>query len=379
MPSVENHVSFCVKEFGEENRELCYMVNSWMDAPSRELGSKHRIVRHDLLRTWQRLLIEHRCCENKMSFEDTKRLSDGLMSIDHSNLGKYFPKSQLILEMIIQHLKLDGILTPRQIEELHNEPLKVKVIYRRDTGETLLFVLPLDKKKTTPMWRRIAGRFGKKHEVTEEFKLSSMPVLTFNELGRLMYYLGYFTQEEAERFSAYFPEKPEPLFRGIRTSDDLLKFLLDRGGITQDVYEKLIAARLEIDQSIDQSMEPTARKRYGDLVFFKSLHDVGLIPQDWYKELAEAIRPEALSDEERATQEQCKELIELGFTTEGFLKALLIKGGITQKKYESFTNLGLTDYDFFNYLLDSGAVSREEFKDLIALARSSGITQDESK
>ena len=56
MPSVENHVRFCVKEFGKENEELCYMVNGWMDAPSRELGDRHRILRHDIFLTWQMLL-----------------------------------------------------------------------------------------------------------------------------------------------------------------------------------------------------------------------------------------------------------------------------------------------------------------------------------
>jgi len=379
MPSVENHVRFCVKEFGEENRKLCYMVNSWMDAPSRELGGKHRIVRHDLLHTWQTLLMEHRCYENKMSFEDIKRLREGFMSIDNNNLGKYFPRSQLILEMIIQHLELDGILTPRQIEELHNEPLKVKVVYGRDTGEMLLFVLPLDKRKTMPIWRRIARGFGKNHEATEELELSSMPVLTFEELGRLMYYKGYLTQEELGKFSTDFHKKPEPLSKAIRTTDDLLKSLLDRGRITQDEYKRLIASKSDYDKSIDLSMEPTARKRYGELIFLKCLLDVGLITQDWHKELAEATRSEALSDEERIAQEQCKELIELGFTSDDLLKALLIKGNIAQKDYEGFKNLGLMDYDFFKYLLDSGAVTQEGFKDLIELAKSRGITQEESK
>lgn len=76
-----------------------------------------------------------------------------------------------------------------------------------------------------PIWRRITKRFGKNHEATEELELSSMPVLTFDELGTLMYYKGYFTQEELEKFSIDFHKKPEPPSRAIRTTDDLLKSL----------------------------------------------------------------------------------------------------------------------------------------------------------
>ena len=141
MPSIEKHVKFCVKEFGKENEELCYMVNSWMDAPSRELGGRHRILRHDLFLTWQMLLIEHGYWKVKLSPEDVERARDGSINIDNYGLKKYFPKIQLILEMIVQHLRLDGLLTPRQIEELVNNPPRVKVIFRGDTGEAVLDIL----------------------------------------------------------------------------------------------------------------------------------------------------------------------------------------------------------------------------------------------
>jgi len=51
MPNIEQHVSFCVSDFGAENSELCYMVNSWMDAPIRTRGSYHRASRHNELTT----------------------------------------------------------------------------------------------------------------------------------------------------------------------------------------------------------------------------------------------------------------------------------------------------------------------------------------
>jgi hypothetical protein len=37
MPNIESPVQFCARDFGKENSELCYMINSWMDAPSRKL------------------------------------------------------------------------------------------------------------------------------------------------------------------------------------------------------------------------------------------------------------------------------------------------------------------------------------------------------
>ena len=88
MPSVENHVRFCVKVFGEENRELCYMINSWMDAPSRELGTTHRIERHHLV------LTPFQVCQ-----------------IYGDNNAE---KRDTIAKMVLQHLRLDGLITPEQ-------------------------------------------------------------------------------------------------------------------------------------------------------------------------------------------------------------------------------------------------------------------------
>lgn len=88
MPSIEQHVRFCVKVFGKQNRELCYMVNSWMDAPSRELGMAHRRTRHDFLVT---------------PIEVAKIYGD-----------KDSKKCDLVAGMVLQHLRLDGLVTPEQ-------------------------------------------------------------------------------------------------------------------------------------------------------------------------------------------------------------------------------------------------------------------------
>lgn len=94
MPNIEEHVKFCVRVFGEENRELCYMVNGWMDSPSRELGTDHRLKRHDYIST---------------PLEACEIYGDGK--------AQPTPKNILIARMVLQHLKLDGIITPQQEAE----------------------------------------------------------------------------------------------------------------------------------------------------------------------------------------------------------------------------------------------------------------------
>jgi len=94
LPNIEEHVKFCIQTFGEENRELCYMVNSWVDAPSRELGMDHRLKRHDVVNT---------------PLEACEFYGDGKIQPT--------PKNILIARMVLQHLRLDGIITPRQEAE----------------------------------------------------------------------------------------------------------------------------------------------------------------------------------------------------------------------------------------------------------------------
>lgn len=94
MPNIEEHARFCVQTFGEENRELCYMVNSWIDSPVRSKGKSHRDKRHDALSTPFQA-IRH--------YGDMKHGSD--------------PKNLLVARMVLQHLRLDGVITP--YEEKH--------------------------------------------------------------------------------------------------------------------------------------------------------------------------------------------------------------------------------------------------------------------
>lgn len=82
MPIVDEHVRFCVKRFGKEYEELCYMVNSWMDAPSVDMGPSHRRSRHDYVST---------------PLEAMELYGD-----------------QMAADMVLQHLTLDGLVTPDQ-------------------------------------------------------------------------------------------------------------------------------------------------------------------------------------------------------------------------------------------------------------------------
>lgn len=104
--------------------------------------------------------------------------------------------------------------------------------------------------------------------------------------------------------------------------------------------------------------------------------DQRLTTEELYKELVEATRSEPLTDEERITQKQCKELTEMGFTSNEMLRPMAIKGIITQKECDNFKKMPLTDYDFFMYLIENGAITNEAFQDLIDLAKSRGITKE---
>ena len=86
--------------FWQENRELCYMVNSWMDAPSRDMGKAHRQVRHDPD------LTPVEACMIYGDYVETKAY--GVYRLLETE------KNKLIARMVLQHLKLDGLITPQQ-------------------------------------------------------------------------------------------------------------------------------------------------------------------------------------------------------------------------------------------------------------------------
>ena len=105
LPTTENHVRLCVKEFGEKNRELCCMVNSWMDAPSRDIGKLHRRKRHDPVFT---------------PIEACRIYGDYVDKGEVRGVKVYrileTEKNKLIVLMVLQHLKLDGLIIPEEVE-----------------------------------------------------------------------------------------------------------------------------------------------------------------------------------------------------------------------------------------------------------------------
>ena len=141
MPSVEKHVEYCVKNFGRENEALCYQVNSWMDAPSRDLGSRHRILRHDLERTILMAIIEFLSKEEYEKFlshfeglkEGEKRVvefhtpkfNEG--KLEETEEEKWKNKAGLIANIVIQHLMLDGLLTQRDLDRMLHKGLNLNV------------------------------------------------------------------------------------------------------------------------------------------------------------------------------------------------------------------------------------------------------------
>lgn len=118
MPAVEKHVEYCVKAFGKENEALCYQVNSWMDAPVRRLGSRHRVERHALHFTILTVLTEF--------LTKAEKLETPLRGIYTINIRHWTTnKMALIIAILVQHLQLDGLLTIRQVEELERDGLTI--------------------------------------------------------------------------------------------------------------------------------------------------------------------------------------------------------------------------------------------------------------
>ncbi|RLI42359.1 hypothetical protein DRO69_10455 [Candidatus Bathyarchaeota archaeon] len=141
MPSVEKHVEYCVKNFGRENEALCYQVNSWMDAPSRDVGSRHRIFRHDLERTILMAIIEFLSKEEYEKFlSHFEGLKDGEKRVvefhtpkfkegklEKTEEEKWKNKAGLIANIVIQHLMLDGLLTQRDLDTIMHKGLNLNV------------------------------------------------------------------------------------------------------------------------------------------------------------------------------------------------------------------------------------------------------------
>jgi hypothetical protein len=86
LPDAENHVTLCVQKFGEENRELCSIVNTWMNAPSQDPEPAPPDVRHDMNRT----------------------------PLEASQMYGRSSQRTLVIAIVLQHLQLDGLITPAQ-------------------------------------------------------------------------------------------------------------------------------------------------------------------------------------------------------------------------------------------------------------------------
>lgn len=164
MPSIEKHVEYCIKAFGRNNEALCYQVNSWMDAPSRNLGSGHRVLRHDLEQTIVIAIREF------LSDTELKALSSKIGEMETpASIGFHTPKNVngkitwedkeewkqkagLITNIIIQHLMLDGLLTQRDFSRMQQEGLTLDLVrIIRDIEEKRKYVdIPEQAKRKQP-------------------------------------------------------------------------------------------------------------------------------------------------------------------------------------------------------------------------------------
>jgi hypothetical protein len=163
LPTIEAHVRFCVRDFGEENRELCYMVNSWMDAPSRELGMAHRRVRHDVLEAPILACTVYGDATKETDYSrDRSIYVDSIYyspqrTADPSSHKDWFvhptPKNLLIAKMVLQHLRLDGLVRLDQIRnwtwEAHKQKLKELSELQRADILAIPFGREKDEEETT--------------------------------------------------------------------------------------------------------------------------------------------------------------------------------------------------------------------------------------
>lgn len=222
MPNIENHVRFCVRDFGKQNSELCYSVNSWVDAPSRELGRTHRVKRHDPLEapvlacaaygdgsyveaegvtsilyiTARDATIGNVFCVEDIYKEKRGDSTEGnVIIVDSENsdticmyradgefdatffdpdaiyIGldegiKYIPptpKNLIIAAMVLQHLALDGLITLDQIKDWNWEDCKKKLAKRMREFDRV--TAPLKKGG----WNELVTFEGDTGQTTESF------------------------------------------------------------------------------------------------------------------------------------------------------------------------------------------------------------------
>ena len=217
-------MSICLKKFGQQNSETCYEVNSWIDAPARELGRVHRRKRHDPFEApmlacaaygdgfyveaegvTDILHISTKDADENKIFciyeifnrrrgkemdgnaiivdaEDFNTICmyrhDGEFDLDLFDLDgiyitldegiKYLsptPSNQLIVEMVLQHLVLDGLLTRDQVDTWEWKGHKEKI--GRRTKELERKIPPLMKGD----WETVTVFQGSGQQKTELFRI----------------------------------------------------------------------------------------------------------------------------------------------------------------------------------------------------------------
>jgi len=117
MPNNERHVELSIKKLGKEHEELIVCINSWIDAPVRRLGRRHRRSRH-----------------NRDVIMDACALFGNLSHINLAGKIKkaieWDSKNRLIAKIVLHHLMLDGLIIPKNegkiLEELTREPQVLK-------------------------------------------------------------------------------------------------------------------------------------------------------------------------------------------------------------------------------------------------------------
>ena len=118
MPNNERHVELSLKKFGKENEELIVMINSWIDAPVRRLGRRHRRSRHKLPDV---IMDASALFGNISQINLAGKIRNGI---------QWDTKNKLIAKIVLYHLILDGLVIPKReakiLEELTKEPWILK-------------------------------------------------------------------------------------------------------------------------------------------------------------------------------------------------------------------------------------------------------------
>jgi len=220
------------------------MINGWMDAPSRKLGTTHRIKRHDI---------------NTTPLEACEIYGDGKTQPTSKNL--------LIVRMVLQHLKLDGLITPSQ------------------------------EKNWT--WEQ-AIRNQKTEVVTTQFfdyLLPSKKVIRSNDNVKFRNIIIYDTEEETEYWIGvinHFVSRANKQYRGVnvnaRISEDgdleaLMEYCLKPTLVNILVWDKAFSRRVKGDTlreffELKDRYKTSFNRKYGYILSFVILHRFFLsIPQ----------------------------------------------------------------------------------------------------